>query len=217
VRTDWDPCHGRLVVQGQFLPGGLRVTGELDRRGVVEALRELDGKLRERVPELRSVVRAQIGVRVDVDADGRARAKVLSAWVAPLEDAGVPTDLVARAVAEVEAGRLPAGPGTVSFTLPIDGLAHEAERFAMAAAYDPTPVDGGFAVRDPAGEERILNASAAFILMSCTGDQDGGEIAEAVRESFRLDEPPVEVVERCLDELRSCGLIVPVTGAAGAA
>lgn len=58
------------------------------------------------------------------------------------------------------------------------------------------------------GRVHVLNHTAAFVFALCTGSQRVGEIAERVRVTFGLAEPPTADVERVLERLHTDKLVV---------
>jgi len=208
VHGSWNPSHGRLVLQGQFLPGGLRLTGRLSYSDAAGSLRDAARRIAEQVPELAESVRAAVGVRLDVGADGRvSEVSVLSAWVAPLTEAGIPSDLIDRIIATLSDTAFAGGPGTATFSVPIDDLGSENPCLRKVADFEIEESPDGFVVTDLDGERHHLNHSALFILECCTGDADPGEIARTVQDAYGLPDPPHDLVEQCLGELHSGGLI----------
>jgi hypothetical protein len=77
----------------------------------------------------------------------------------------------------------------------LDGLAlHEAE--------------GGVIIFNAAADRvHHLNNTAAIVLELCDGIRGSEEIASMVAAAFGLDEPPLAATERCMESLRSEGLV----------
>jgi hypothetical protein len=133
------------------------------------------------------------------------------AGVVPLDERPVPADLTARIAEAIAATRFPPGPGTATFSVPIDDLGNETPCFITVAEVELEEVADGFVARDPDGRPHFLNPSAAYILLACTGVAEPAVIARQVQADFELPAPPSDLVERCLADLLAAGLIVEPT------
>lgn len=67
--------------------------------------------------------------------------------------------------------------------------------------------DGLVVYNDATDTVHHLNRTAAVVFGLCDGTRDAGAIAAEVGTLFALDEPPLEEVVGCLDELSETGLI----------
>lgn len=58
--------------------------------------------------------------------------------------------------------------------------------------------------------ERVhyLNTTAAIVFELCTGANSVDDITRLLGDAFSLDEPPAAEVRRCLDHLRSQGVVI---------
>ena len=67
--------------------------------------------------------------------------------------------------------------------------------------------DGLVVYNDATDTVHHLNRTAAVVFGLCDGTRDAGAIAAEVGTLFALDEPPLEEIVGCLDELSATGLI----------
>ena len=67
--------------------------------------------------------------------------------------------------------------------------------------------DGLVVYNDATDTVHHLNRTAAVVFGLCDGTRDAGAIAAEVGTLFALDEPPLEEIVGCLDELSETGLI----------
>jgi hypothetical protein len=70
--------------------------------------------------------------------------------------------------------------------------------------------DGYIFYDAPAGQVYFLNLTAAAVFELCDGTTSAAAIAETLKESFDLLEPPVDAVNDCLEGLASAGLVEEV-------
>lgn len=210
---EWDPLQCRFVLHGQFLPGGIHVQGKLGLVAAETALSEADDRLAQRVPELYGSLRAAIGTRIDIDADGRVNAvNVLSKWIAPLTDDGIPGDLMDTIVAELSDLVFSGGPATVTFSLPLNEHPGPQTVYRKADKLKVAELDNEFTVTDAQQRVHRLNPSAMFILECCDGQAGITDIAKIVQEAFGLPEVPHDLVRDCIIGLRKAGLITRQAG-----
>lgn len=67
--------------------------------------------------------------------------------------------------------------------------------------------DGLVVYHDATDTVHHLNRTAAVVFGLCDGTRDADAIAAEVGTLFALDEPPLEEIASCLDELSETGLI----------
>lgn len=210
---EWDPFQCRIVLHGQFTPGGVHVQGKLDPIAAEAALSEADDRLARRVPELYGPVRAAIGTRIDVDPHGRVNTvDVLSSWIAPLTDGGIPGDLIDTIVAELSALVFSGGPATVTFSLPLKEHPGTPPGYRKADGLEVSELDSEFTVTDAQQRVYRLNPSAMFILECCDGYTGIADIAKILQEAFGLPDAPHDLVRECIAGLRKAGLITLLAG-----
>jgi hypothetical protein len=206
VQGSWSPHRGRLVLQGHIRAGGLYHTGGLTHDDVAGALRGTARRLAELVPELGSAGLTGLGVRLDVDSDGEVTDVVtLSAFGAAVGGPGIPADVIDRIIDTLAGTRFAGGPGTATFSVPLDDLRSAVPMF-KSVVFDPPDAADGVVVTGEGGAAH-LNSTARFILECCTGDAGPGEIAGLVQGAFELSSPPLGDVEGCLLDLLGAGLI----------
>jgi uncharacterized protein DUF6065 len=206
VQGSWSPHRGRLVLQGHVRAGGLHHTGGLTHDDAAGALRGTARRLAELVPELGSDGSAGLGVRLDVDRDGEVTDVVtLSAFGAPGGGPGIAADVVDRIIDTLAETRFAGGPGTATFSVPLDDLRCAVPMFKSVVLDTPDAADGVVVTGE--GGAAHLNSTARFILECCTGDAGPGEIAGLVQGAFELSSPPLGDVDGCLLDLLGAGLI----------
>jgi len=84
---------------------------------------------------------------------------------------------------------------------------------ARRAGIEINAVSDGYVVYDP-DRDRVhyLNQTAAFILEFCTGNNTPDDIAASLQSAYHLDQPVNAHVRRCLEQLRTEGLIGTLDG-----
>lgn len=90
---------------------------------------------------------------------------------------------------------------------PADGSADAFPQ--QAEGLDVSEVADGLVVYQ-ADDERVhyLNTTAAVVFELCTGSNSVDDITRLLGDAFALDEPPTAEVRRCLDHLRSQGVVI---------
>jgi len=82
---------------------------------------------------------------------------------------------------------------------------------------NPTRIDGldmdetedGYIIYEPEKDRvHYLNASAAAILELCNGANSSSAIAELLQQAYQLPEPPLEMVEGVLTQMKDEGLLL---------
>jgi hypothetical protein len=69
-------------------------------------------------------------------------------------------------------------------------------------------VTDGLIVTDGAAERlHRLNSTAAFVFEACDGEQDLASVILQFQDAFALDQPPADLVESCLAELRALAIL----------
>jgi hypothetical protein len=209
---EWNPLRCRIVLHGQFVPGGIHVQGNLDPVAAEVALSEVAYRLAERAPDLYGSVRAAIGTRIEVDPRGRvSTVDVLSSWIASLTDGGIPADLIDNIVDELGTLVFSGGPATATFSLSLKGHPSAALVYRKACEFEVKELAGEFIVTDTQQRSHKLNPSAMFILECCDGDAEIADIAKMVQEAFGLPDLPRDLVRECTIGLHKAGLIIPLT------
>lgn len=103
----------------------------------------------------------------------------------------------------------------MDFSIILSSAAGEATRMRdltarpmRAAGLEVSETEDGLSVHQ-AGRKQVhrLNHSAAIVFDLCTGEHSAARIIELVQEVYELADSPAAEVLRCLDRLRSEGLI----------
>jgi len=87
-------------------------------------------------------------------------------------------------------------------------MVEHARHPATVEALDISEAEDGLVVYNDATDTvHHLNRTAAVVFGLCDGTRDADAIAAEVGTLFALDEPPLEEIVTCLDELSQSGLI----------
>jgi PqqD family protein of HPr-rel-A system len=82
------------------------------------------------------------------------------------------------------------------------------DRPERAPHLDVNLVSDGYVVFDPRSDRvHYLNHTAALVLELCNGQNTRAEIVEVLQSAYGLPEPPHDVTEQCLGQLRAEGLL----------
>ena len=82
------------------------------------------------------------------------------------------------------------------------------DRPVRAEGIEIDSIPEGCVVYDPS-RDRVhqLNHTAALILELCNGENTSDDIVRVVQIAYELPEPPKEVTLRCIDQMRTEGLV----------
>jgi hypothetical protein len=84
------------------------------------------------------------------------------------------------------------------------------ERFVAVDGLEKTEVPDGFVIFRAATEKvHYLNPTAAIVFELCDGTKTLGEIAEFLRQAYKLPESPLAEVITCTQSLVEQGLLNP--------